>query len=69
MTQRWSAQDHGHWEGTVFVFDEPIIFFVEGQPRAMSQLDLAHVTLEDGIELDDVIHALVNLQDVRPCHG
>jgi hypothetical protein len=51
----------GHWEGSKFVFDEPITLITEdGTPRTMREIDTEGMTLAGGITKDDVIHALVN---------
>lgn len=50
-------KDWGHWEGDVFVFNEPVEF---GPGQVVTRLDTSQMVVEDGVTRDDVIHALLN---------
>lgn len=49
-------EDHGHWEGTEFVFDEP----VQMGESTITRLQTSAMVLADGVTRDDVVHALLN---------
>lgn len=56
-----SLEEAGYWEGERFIFNEPIEVATEnGKVITMTELDTTGMTLQDGIERDDVVHAIIN---------
>jgi hypothetical protein len=50
-------EDHGHWEGMKFIFNEPVT--LQGGHIA-KVIDFSRAQVEDGVRFDDIIHALLN---------
>lgn len=56
-----TLDEAGHWQGTRFIFNEPIkIKSAGGKEAIVAQIETAGMVLEEGMEPDDVIHALIN---------
>lgn len=61
-----SIEDAGFWNGSTFTFDPPITVVSEQGVITMREIDTAGMTLGEGVERDDVIHALLNQYAALP---
>jgi hypothetical protein len=55
-----NPEDHGYWDGDVFIFMPPVPVMSNDGPCLIRELDMSKAVLADGIKLRDVIAALLN---------
>jgi hypothetical protein len=54
-------EDHGHWEGSLFVFNEPLVLTDgDGGEYTIKKLDTGSGIYGDGLTPQDVVYALLN---------
>lgn len=58
-------EDHGHFDGDVFVLNEPVEMPCTCDDtcqtrHTLRRIDVSHMVLPDDITRDDVIHAILN---------
>lgn len=51
-------ENHGYWDGDVFIFTPPIMVMSSNGPRLLGWIDLDHALLADLVTAEDVVHAL-----------